>query len=403
MATIRLANKRASQALKATQRPLRAGPRPLAVAAAVALLPWTSQVLANPTGEKTLFGIVDYARPNTQTMNINVGSASAASSFTRFSIDAGQTVNVQQLSSTSTYLIKDVGGTASQIYGTLNANGQVFMSNTSGVYFGRGAEVNVGALFATSLNINPLDFEAGRYNFYKDGAAGTVVNEGHITASAYAALAGPQVRNDGVIVARAGTVALAAGDRVTLVMVGDGLIKVCVDQSALNASAINTGSIEADGGSVLLTARSANALLDTVVNNSGVIRANSLINRNGEIILDGGSAGIVSNTGTLNASGTGAGTTGGAVKVLGQYAGLSSRSTIDASGDAGGGTVLIGGNFHGAGAEQNAAQTYIGGGASINVDAVNSGNGGQVAVWSNDGTKFYGSISARGGTQNGNG
>ena len=126
-------------------------------------------------------------------------------------------------------------------------------------------------------------------------------------------------------------------------MVGDRLIKVSVDQSALNASAINTGSIEADGGSVLLTARSANALLDTVVNNSGVIRANSLINRNGEIILDGGSAGIVSNTGTLNASGTGAGTTGGAVKVLGQYAGLSSRSTIDASGDAGGGTVLIGG------------------------------------------------------------
>src|SRR5207237_8087014 len=102
-------------------------------------------------------------------------------------------------------------------------------------------------------------------------------------------LAGAPVRNDGVIVARAGTAALAAGDRVSLDMVGNGLIKVSVDQAALNASAINTGSIEADGGNVLLTARSANALLDTVVNNSGVIRANSLIKRNGEIILDGGS------------------------------------------------------------------------------------------------------------------
>src|SRR5438874_3168097 len=394
--------KRATSYLR-TERRLRTQPRLLALAVGAALLPWISSGFALPAGEQTLFGVVDYSRPNSQTMNINVGSPTAGSSFTSFSIGGGQTVNIQQPSASSTYLIKDVGGMASHIYGVLNANGQVFMSNTSGVVFAPGAEVNVGALFATSLNINPLDFQAGRYNFYKDGAAGPVVNRGTITASAYAALAGPQVRNDGVIVARAGTVALAAGDRVTLDMVGDGLIKVCVDQSALNASAINTGSIEADGGSVLLTARSANALLDTVVNNSGVIRANSLINRNGEIILDGGSAGIVSNTGTLNASGTGAGTTGGAVKVLGQYAGLSSRSTIDASGDAGGGTVLIGGNFHGAGAEQNAAQTYIGGGASINVDAVNSGNGGQVAVWSNDGTKFYGSISARGGTQNGNG
>src|SRR5918911_714035 len=151
-------NGRTSQAVKANQRLLRARPRPLAIAAAVALLPWTGQLLANPTGEKTLFGVVDYSRPNAQTLNINVSTPSAASSFNSFSIDAGQTVNIQQLSSTSTYLIKDVGGTASQIYGTLNANGQVFMSNTSGVYFGRGAEVTVGALFATSLNIDLADF-----------------------------------------------------------------------------------------------------------------------------------------------------------------------------------------------------------------------------------------------------
>src|SRR5207244_812111 len=185
-----------------------------------------------------------------------------------------------------------------------------------------------------------------------------------------------------IIIARAGTVALAAGNRVSLDMVGDGLISVSVDEAALNASAINSGTITADGGNVLLTARSANALLDTVVNNSGVIRANSLVERNGEIILDGGSAGVVSNTGTLTASGADAGTTGGTVKVLGQYVGLFNGSTIDASGDAGGGTVLIGGNFHGAGSEQNASQTYVGSAVTINADAITSGNGGNVAVWS---------------------
>src|SRR5581483_7996510 len=146
-----------------------------------------------------------------------------------------------------------------------------------------------------------------------------------------------------------------------------------------------------------------NALLDTVVNNSGIIRAHSLVERNGEIVLDGGTAGVVSNSGTLTVAGTDAGTTGGTVKVLGQYAGLFDGSKIDASGDAGGGTVLVGGNFHGAGSERNASHTFVGSNTSINANAVNTGNGGQVAVWSNDGTKFFGSISARGGAQAGNG
>ena len=157
-----------------------------------------------------------------------------------------------------------------------------------------------------------------------------------------------------------GTVALAAGDQVTLDMVGDGLIKVSVDAAALNASAMNSGTIQADGGNVLLTARSANALLDTVINTDGVIRANTISNRNGTITLDGGSAGVVSVGGTLEAKGNDAGTTGGTVKVLGQQVALLSGASINASGDAGGGTVLIGGDFQGKNPDiQNASFTTV--------------------------------------------
>jgi len=182
-------------------------------------------------------------------------------------------------------LFRDVSGSLSQIFGRITSNGQVFISNPNGVLFGASARVDVGALFATSLSIQDHDFMAGRYNFYNEGNAGSVVNkagsqagiEGHIiTANGYTALVGPQVRNDGLIIARAGNVTLAAGDRVTLDMIGDGLISLSIDQAAFNASVINKGTIEADGGMVLLAARSANALLDTVINNRGVVRANSL-------------------------------------------------------------------------------------------------------------------------------
>src|SRR6185436_7053624 len=78
-------------------------------------------------------------------------------------------------------------------------------------------------------------------------------------------------------------------------------------------------------------------------------------------------------------------------------------ATVTASGDAGGGTILIGGNFHGGGPEANASQVIVGKNTFINADAITTGNGGNVAVWSDDTTTFFGNISARGGAQSGDG
>src|SRR5205814_5383543 len=242
-------------------------------------------------------------------LQVDQGTNKAILQWDNFSIGSSAWVNFSQPSASSVALNRVTGTNPSEIFGRLTSNGQVFLTNPNGVLFAPSASVDVGGLFATTLSIADKDFLAGRYNFYNAGGAGSVINQGHIiTANGYAALAGPQARNDGIIVANAGTVALAAGDRVSLDMIGDGLIRVTVDQAALNASAINAGTIQADGGRVLLTAHSANALLDTVVNNSGVIRAHSLIERNGEIILDGASAGVATNSGTLTASGAAAGT-----------------------------------------------------------------------------------------------
>src|SRR5205823_592265 len=106
---------------------------------------------------------------------------------------------------------------------------------------------------------------------------------------------------------------------------------------------------------------------------------------------------------SLDASGKGAGQTGGTVKVLGNQVALASTSSIDVSGDSGGGTALVGGNFHGQGPEANAATTTISAGATINASAITKGNGGRVAVWSNTLTTFGGTITATGGSTGGSG
>ena len=136
----------------------------------------------------------------------------------------------------------------------------------------------------------------------------------------------------------------------------------------------------------------------TVVNVDGIVQAHAIGSRNGVITLDGGSAGVVAVSGTLDASGKGAGETGGTIKVTGAEVGLFDHASVDASGNAGGGVVRIGGDWHGAGADgdANASQAYVGSHATIAANATGSGKGGDVVVWSDDHTQFFGRIDARG-------
>jgi hypothetical protein len=245
---------------------------------------------------------------------------------------------------------------------------------------------------------------AGNYKFAGNGT-GSVVNQGTINADGgYVALLGAKVSNEGVISARLGTVALAAGNAMTLDVAGDGLLNVAVNQGAVNALVQNGGLIQANGGLALLTAQAAGNLLQSAVNNTGVIQAQTVENHNGTIRLLGDmQSGTVSVGGTLDVSGTGAGQSGGNIIVAGNHVGLFDGH-LNASGDAGGGTVLVGGGYQGNNAAvPNASATYMSAGSTINVDAIASGNGGTAVVWSNDSTRAYGSITARGGAQGGNG
>ncbi len=234
---------------------------------------------------------------------ITQSSQGAVINWQSFSIARGESVQFVQPNARSVVLNRVLGSDPSVILGQLSANGQVFLVNPNGVLFGAGSQISVGALVASTLQIDDADFMAGRYRFAGAGT-GSVVNQGTIQADGGSvALLGGSVSNQGVISARMGAVSLAAGDIITLDVAGDGLLNVQVDAGAVSALAQNGGLIQADGGRVLLTARSANALLGSAVNNTGVIQAQTLVNRQGVISLMGDAdSGVVNVAGRLDAS-----------------------------------------------------------------------------------------------------
>ncbi|WP_165847964.1 beta strand repeat-containing protein [Paraburkholderia lacunae] len=385
-------------------RALSWAPGALALVVGSALLLTSAAVFAQtlPGGAKVVSGNVTVTQPNGQQLVVNQGSSSAIINWQSFSIGYGNNVTFVQPNASSVALNRVVGGSPSSIFGSLTATGKVFLVNPAGVLFAPGASVNTGSFVASTLGISDSDFLAGRYTFQNDGSAGSIVNQGAVNARDGAVVfIAPQIVNAGNVSATGG-VALAAGDRVSMTLDAESPLSVSVDASALKASITHSGTIFS-GGPVLLSAQTRDSALDTVINSSGVIRARSISSNGEDIQLNGGAQGIVSISGTLDASGAGASGHGGNIAVSGDQLALAGTAKLDASGAVGGGTILVGGAAHGAGPLQNASTTTIEKGAVLDASAMDQGNGGQVVVWSNDRTQFSGAIASRGGANGGNG
>ena len=241
--------------------------------------------------------------------------------------------------------------------------------------------MDVNGLIATTAGISNNAFmnAAGPLDFNIPGNPNAqIVNNGTITA-AQAGLVGlvaPNVINNGTITAKLGRIQLASGDTATVDMYGDGLMEVAVSDQVKSQLVSNTGLIQADGGKVALTAAAGNDIVNSLITVSGEIKAPAVAQQNGEIyIYAEGSNAVPGNlavnkgqatgasevqvSGTLDASGSGSGHTGGTIQVLGDHVNVQSGANIDASGDAGGGTVQIGGAFHGQGTTPTALTTTI--------------------------------------------
>lgn len=361
---------------------------------------WADPALnALPTGGQVVSGQSAITQ-NSNQLNILQNTQKSIINWNTYNIGANAQVTYVQPNANAISLNRVISGNPSEIFGKLNSNGQVWLINPNGVLFGKNAQVNVGGIVATTLNIADEDFLNGNYQF--TGNAGSVINMGSIVANSggYVALLAPEVRNEGVISALQGTVAMSAGNAITLDFNGNGLINVQVDSASVNTLVENKHLIQVGNGQVLMSTKAADGLITSVINNSGKIEANSMVSDGGVVRLTG--AKTVVNSGEISA--VSSSQKGGTVHLLGDNVGMFSTSSVNVSGKTGGGTILIGGDYQGKNADiQNATKTFVHQDAQLIADATDSGDGGKVIVWGNDITRYYGSVSAKGGVVSGNG
>ena len=443
------------------------------MAAAVAACFAGQSVYANPVGPVVVNGQVTFASQG-RTLSIT-NTPGAVINWQQFSIQSNETTRFIQQSASSAVLNRVVGVDPSRILGSLQSNGRVFLINPNGIVFGAGAQIDVGGLVASTLNLKNEDFLAGRMNFTGDAPLGAaVVNQGRITAASGGRvyLIGSAVDNQGTINAPNGDVLLAAGKSVRLAEAASPHLQVEItapEDRALNLTDAaygsrgifaglvrNSGVINANtavrgangsillkaAGDVVLTAGSSitangvdggNVAVDAggAATISGSIEAKGEAGAGGNLILkaatdltlDAGSRIVATGAsgGTISAVAGGAATiagtlatkgesgAGGRVELIGTLTGVLDGAHVDASGTAGGGTLLIGGDYQGRAilrdgvALRNSRRTFIGRDTELRADAIDAGDGGKVVVWADDATQFYGSISARGGIRGGNG
>ncbi len=340
--------------------------------------------------------VKDVSATHTQyihTANVNIVD------FYKFGVMKGHQLDVI-MPDAGRALYRVIGNSRSEINGTLNSNGSLFLVNQNGILFGKGAEVNVGNIVASTLNITNEAFLQGNYKFTAENMAGNIENRGLIKTQGegYIVMLGKKVVNSGTLVANKGSVVLASAKEAVLDFYGNGLVRANLTAQAVEGLVKNSGLIQANGGLVQLATNARSA----AINVSGIIEANQLVERDGVIRLEGGDNAKVEVSGQLIAQGQG--TTGGSIEVTGEQVALMNGALLDASGDTGGGKVLVGGDYQGKNdAVYNARTTYVASGATIKADARQQGDGGKVVVWANDLTRYYGSISAQGGAASGNG
>ncbi len=371
---------------------------------------------ARPAGGVIVGGAATIARTATATA-INQTTARTAINWLSFDVGSKQSVTFQQPTAQSITLNTVTGPNPSAIAGRITANGQIVLVNQSGVTFFKGAQVNTAGLAVSAAGANAKHFMAGgAVVLDQPGKANArIVNNGNITiaGAGLATLVAPAVANAGMIDARLGHIVLAGAKTATLDLYGDKLVSVAVTGAVTQAPigvdslVTNTGILRADGGTVRLTARAVDGVISNLVTAGGTIQANTRGERRGRVTIDG-VGGSITIDGAISAEGRDPATKGGQIGLLATNAvTVKSGASLNALGAAGGGVIAIGTTLRRAMSGPTtttpklAKTVIVQKGATMAADATATGDGGRVVLLSAGATSFDGQISAKGITNGG--
>jgi filamentous hemagglutinin family protein len=384
---------------------------------------------AGPEGGAVVSGQGTITKVNSLDTHINQQSQNLLMNFDSFDLSKDESVLITQPNAAAWFVGQVVGGSPTAIFGSITANGQVALVNPRGVIFGETASINAAGVFASAMGLTNQDLfqKEGAIFEAESGVGGYVINHGVINASVGGSvtLLGESVTNTGVIVATLGQVHLATGSKAVVNFGPDQLIGIEVTQEvlenndSLKAALTNTGTIDAAGGTVMLTSSVSKSLFDYAINNEGVVRAKDAEYKDGVIKLFGSGSSVL-NTGTLDASSEASGVRGGQVTITSDSAvlmagsgnikatsadglggqvqidansvALNDAASIDVSGARGGGDVVINGG----------ASALVDSGSEIRADALAAGDGGQISI-NAQAINIAGELSARGGAESGGG
>ncbi len=236
-----------------------------------------NRLLGNPAGMTVVSGTASSQTSGTQ-LNVTVGQA-AFLNWSSFNIQKGETTSFIQPAQNSV-VINNIGGASpSQIWGNLNANGTVILQNADGFYFGPNSMIKVGGSFiATTAAASPGFGGDGAWQFTGPPPLASIVNYGRLEVgqgqSLY--LIAERIKNHGDIAAPGGDIGLYAGQEVLLSERPDGR-GFSAAVTLPKGSVSNDGKLIADAGTIALQAR--------VVNQNGIIQADSVQEQNGVVDL----------------------------------------------------------------------------------------------------------------------
>lgn len=329
-------------------------------------------VYAAPNGANVVHGNVNITQSGSSTV-INQNTDKAIINWNSFDINKGESVLFNQNSSSSIVLNRVTNGLPTNIFGSISANGNVFILNQAGVLVGNGASINTNSFLAGAANINDNDFIAGKYNFY--GAQGNVINNGSIKVhnGGYAVLMGKNVTNNGLISAKLGKIYLSSGEAFRMDMSGNDLIGVEVEKGITDAYISNAGHIQAEGGTIIMTAKNASDVIRQAVNNTGIIDASSISYEGGKVIL-GAENGQIINDGEINVSSKS--DDSGSIEIKAEH--IINNGLIYANGLNGGTINMLSSDF-----------LKIGSSSIIQANSFSYGNGGNIKLISQKRAESY--------------